>query len=322
MKPIRLEMTAFGSYARLTVVDFQKLEHCLYLITGDTGAGKTTIFDGIMFALYGVASGKGEKKFRTFEMMHCDHVDKSVDTVIRLDFVHMGRDYTVERKFHFKKKRTGEKEYEGATPQATLWEPDREPLVKTDAVTARITEILGMNADQFRKIVMLAQGEFRKFLDADSEEKNQILGELFDHSAYVRFQEIFDRARKKLLQRRREEGEEKIRSAMEAFLLPEDITEEEYEIYTAGHSGLEEALVRLAEKDKKEQEQLEKQLTECRVEGNRLREALGKAEEQNKKLEELAGKREKLEELQKHKPDMTRLTNLVDKRERAFHRAM
>ena len=209
MKPIRLEMTAFGSYARLTVVDFQKLEHCLYLITGDTGAGKTTIFDGIMFALYGVASGKGEKKFRTFEMMHCDHVDKSVDTVIRLDFEHMGRDYTVERKFHFKKKRTGEREYEGTTPQAMLWEPDREPLEKTDAVTARITELLGMNAEQFRKIVMLAQGEYKKFLDADSEEKNQILGELFDNSAYVRFQEIFDRARKKLLQRRLEEGEGK-----------------------------------------------------------------------------------------------------------------
>ena len=322
MRPIRLEMTAFGSYARPTVVDFQKLEHCLYLITGDTGAGKTTIFDGIMFALYGVASGKGEKKFRTFEMMHCDHVDKSVDTVIRLDFVHMGRDYTVERKFHFKKKRTGEKEYEGTTPQATLWEPDREPLEKTDTVTARITELLGMNADQFRKIVMLAQGEFKKFLDADSEEKNQILGELFDNSAYVRFQEIFDRARKKLLQRRREEGEEKIRNAMEAFLLPENITEEEYEIYTAGHSGLEEALVRLAQKDKKELERLEEESKKRWEEGNRLRENLGKAEGQNRKLEELAGKREMLEELQKKKPDMMRLTDVVDKTERAFHKVM
>ena len=322
MKPIRLEMTAFGSYARLTVVDFQKLEHCRYLITGDTGAGKTTIFDGIMYALYGVASGKGEKKFRTFEMMHCDHVDKSVDTVIRLDFEHMGRDYTVERKYHFKKKRTGEKEYEGTTPQATLWEPDREPLEKTDAVTARITELLGMNAEQFRKIVMLAQGEFKKFLDADSEEKNQILGELFDNSAYVRFQEIFDRARKKLLQRRREEGEEKIKSAMEAFLLPEDITEEEYEIYTAGHSGLEEALAGLAEKDKKELERLEEERKKCWEEGNRLRETLGKAEEQNKKLEELAEKRERFEELQLKKPDITKLTDIVNKMERAFHRVM
>lgn len=322
MKPIRLEMTAFGSYARLTVVDFQKLEHCLYLITGDTGAGKTTIFDGIMFALYGEASGKGEKKFRTFEMMHCDYVDKSVDTVIRLDFEHMGQSFTVERKLHFSKKRTGEEEYGKATPQAMLWEPGRDVLKKAEAVKARITELLGMNAEQFRKIVMLAQGEFRKFLDADSEEKNQILGELFDNSAYVRFQEIFDRARKKLMQRRREEGEEKIKSVMEAFLLPEDITEEEYEIYTAGHSGLEEALIRLAEKDKKEQERLEEQSKKCREEGNKLRETLGKAEEQNRKLEELTGKRESFEELQKKRPDMERLTNLVDKTERAFHRVI
>ena len=79
MRPIRLEMTAFGSYAQKTVVDFDRLTHGLYLITGDTGAGKTTIFDAIMFALYGVASGRDRKA----EMMHCDFVDKSVDTAGR-----------------------------------------------------------------------------------------------------------------------------------------------------------------------------------------------------------------------------------------------
>ena len=184
MKPVTLEMTAFGSYARPTVIDFQKLDHSLYLITGDTGAGKTTIFDGIMVALYGVASAKGDNRSRTFEIMHCDYVEKSMDTKVALSFLHMGKLYRVERRLHFKKKReTGE--YEKTTPSACFWEPDREPLEKTEPVTRRITELLGMNAEQFRKIAMLAQGEFKKFLDADSEEKNKILGELFDSSAYV-----------------------------------------------------------------------------------------------------------------------------------------
>ena len=86
MKPILLEMTAFGSYAEKTEVDFGRLTQGLYLITGDTGAGKTTIFDAIMFALYGTASGSD----RTPEMMHCDFVDKSVDTVVTLVFQHSG----------------------------------------------------------------------------------------------------------------------------------------------------------------------------------------------------------------------------------------
>ena len=104
MKPVILEMTAFGSYAKPTTVDFQKWNHSLYLIAGDTGAGKTTIFDAIMVALYGVASGKGDHKARTFEMMHCDYVEKSTDTRVALSFLHMGKLYRVERTLHFKKK--------------------------------------------------------------------------------------------------------------------------------------------------------------------------------------------------------------------------
>ena len=111
MRPVLLEMTAFGSYARETSIDFRRFDHNLYLITGDTGAGKTTIFDGIMMALYGEASGEGDKKFRTFEMMHCDYADRSEDTVVKLTFAHMGKTHTVERTLHFQKSRdTGEYE--------------------------------------------------------------------------------------------------------------------------------------------------------------------------------------------------------------------
>lgn len=225
MRPVKLEMTAFGSYAEKTTVDFELLDHGLYLITGDTGAGKTTLFDAIMFALYGEASGASEGradgKVRTFEMMHCDYVDKSVDTVVCLTFRHGGKLHRVERTFHFKKSRkTGQ--YGRTTPEARFWEEGRDVIQKTDAVTARIETLLGMNAEQFRKIVMLAQGEFKRFLEADSEEKNRILGELFDSSSYVYFQRLLDEARNKLRDSRRTEGYDRICRAMEDFRWPEE----------------------------------------------------------------------------------------------------
>lgn len=319
MRPVTLEMTAFGSYARPTTVDFQQLDHSLYLITGDTGAGKTTIFDGIMVALYGVASGKGDNRSRTFEIMHCDYVEKSVDTKVALTFLHLGKRYRVERTLHFKKKReTGE--YEKTTPAAILWEPDREPIEKTEPVTKRITELLGMNAEQFRKIVMLAQGEFKKFLDADSEEKNKILGELFDSSAYVYFQDLFDAARKKLEQDRREKGTEQIRRVMEDFLYPEDMDEQERESYSAGHPGLGEALCALVDSDSERGETLKRKEQECRKRERELHEKKGRAEEQNRQLEELAAKRESYRELLEKKEDMEVLRQQAKQAEQAFYK--
>ena len=270
MRPVILEMTAFGSYAQWTSIDFRVFDHNLYLITGDTGAGKTTIFDGIMMALYGEASGEGDNRSRTFEMMHCDHVDRSVDTVVKLTFEHMGKTHVVERTLHYLKTR-GTGEYAKAQQKAQLWEEDKAPIKNPKAVTGRMEELLGMDAKQFRKIVMLAQGEFKKFLDADSDEKNKILGELFDNSVYVYYQELFDRARNKLERRRREEGSDKIVRAMEGFLWPQEISEKDREIYTPGHSGLEEALQQLTRQDEEAVKGLEEKIKERQGRENGLR---------------------------------------------------
>lgn len=319
MKPVWLEMTAFGSYREKTMVDFRKLRHSLYLITGDTGAGKTTIFDGIMVALYGVASGKGDKKSRTFEIMHCDYVEKSEDTTVTLCFEHMGRTYKVERTLHFRKKReTGE--YEKTTPQARLWEPDRDVLEKAEQVNQRITQLLGMNADQFRKIAMLAQGEFKKFLDADSEEKNKILGELFDSSAYVYFQDLFDAARKRLERDRREKGTEQIRRAMENFACPEEASDEEKERYCVGHSQLEDALCELVNKDEVQREEWKRKEEVCREQDRKLHEKKGQAEQRNSMLDELAEKVRVREMLVRKKDDMEALKKQIEKVERAFYK--
>ncbi len=316
MKPVLLEMTAFGSYVQPTTVDFRKLKHSLYLITGDTGAGKTTIFDGIMVALYGEASGKGDNKSRTFEILHCDYVEKSVDTKVVLTFEHMGKLYKVERRLHFRKKReTGT--YEKTTPQASLWEPDRDVLEKTEPVTRRITELLGMNAEQFRKIAMLAQGEFKKFLDAGSEEKNKILGELFDSSAYVYFQDLFAAAKKELEQARDERGTERIRRAMDDFICPED---EEEAVYSAGDPQLEKALSGLVSRDRRKKEELEKREQAQREQERRLHEQKGRAEEQNRLLEELEKKERELQGLLEKRESVERQKEQTKRADRAFHK--
>lgn len=236
MRPITLTMTAFGSYAGTTQVDFRKLSSGLFLITGDTGAGKTTIFDGIMFALYGSTSGSE----RVPEMMHCDFVSKAQDTVVELVFLQNGRRYEVKRSLHFPKKQGGGETYGKATPKAVLTEPEFDPGdgasgVDTSAsdrtvqgagkVTERITEILGLNRDQFRQIVMLAQGEFKQFLKADSEKKNEILGRLFDNAVYIRYGELISAACARMKAERQESTDRIDRLMGETFCAP---AEEDY----------------------------------------------------------------------------------------------
>ena len=160
MKPVNLKMTAFGSYVAETAVSFDAFKSGLFLITGDTGAGKTTIFDAIVFALYGISSGSE----RTPEMMHSDYVDKSVDTVVELEFIQNRKKYRVKRTLHFQKARGKSDEYSGAKISAVLTEADGNPIEGSTKVTDRVKSILGLDANQFRQIVMLAQGDFKRFL--------------------------------------------------------------------------------------------------------------------------------------------------------------
>ena len=220
MKPITLEMTAFGSYAETARIDFSKFRSGIFLVTGDTGAGKTTIFDAIVFALYGTPSGPDRKA----DMMHCDHVSKSQDTEVELCFEQGGREYKVKRTLHYSKKRGSSNEYsDEAKIDGVLIEPDGQTVTVSGKVTDRITEILGLNKDQFRQIVMLAQGEFKQFLKSDSEKKSEILGKLFDNSVYLCYEEMITRAAQ-VLREERKESKEKIRTAMEQAFQPSEET--------------------------------------------------------------------------------------------------
>lgn len=218
MRPLKLTMTAFGPYADKTIIDFRELNQGVYLITGDTGAGKTTIFDAIVFALYGEGSGSG----RNSDMFHSDYVDKFIDTEVELEFSCRDKEYRVSRTIHYKKKRGGG--VGSVSKNAVFYCEEELPIEKETAVNARVTEILGLDEKQFRQIVMLAQGEFRKFLESKSDAREQILGKLFDNRIYVDFQNRLKEAAEEL----RKERAEKEREI--GFYLAEGVTVEQLKL--------------------------------------------------------------------------------------------
>ena len=318
MRPLHLEMTAFGSYAEKTVLNFEELKSKLYLITGDTGAGKTTIFDAIMFALFGVASGADRKT----DMLHCDYVPKSEDTVVKLRFEQDGRAYTVERKLHFSKKRGTADQYGDAKPSATLWEPERAPTEGAEKVTARCEALLGLNAEQFGRIIMLAQGEFKKFLKADSNEKNAILGKLFDNSDYLYYQNLLLGARDEL-KRRREESKNALHSLMEVtFRRPESFHGLEQEAFLPEHPALLENLQQLLNEEREALTAAGTAREEAFAALHTLSERLGEAATMNKLLDDLRQARERLDELTALDGEMAQRRELLSRRETALHKAL
>lgn len=181
MRPILLTMSAFGPYADEITLDFNKLgEDGLYLICGDTGAGKTTIFDAITYALYGEASGEVRKS----EMFRSKYATPKTLTYVKLIFTCKGKKYEVNRTPRYERpKERGE----GVTKQAESAElicPDGTIVTKTTEVTKKMVEILGVDRQQFTKIAMIAQGDFLKLLLATTEERMKIFRQIFNTRKY------------------------------------------------------------------------------------------------------------------------------------------
>ncbi len=186
MRPLTMTLSAFGPYAGRQEIDFRPLgERGLYLITGDTGAGKTTLFDAITFALYGDSSGGS----RDGTMLRSKYAGEEVPTEVTLTFLHGGKTYTVRRNPEYQRKKA---RGEGTTRQpagAELLLPDGSAETKANEVTRRITELLGLDKDQFRQISMIAQGEFLRLLTASTPERQKHFRQLFHTGIFQRFQE-------------------------------------------------------------------------------------------------------------------------------------
>lgn len=297
MKPITLEMTAFGSYADKAVIRFSDFSRGLFLISGETGAGKTMIFDAIAFALYGRTSG-GEREAAD---MHCDLVSPSVDTVVCLVFEQNGREYKVVRTLHFSKKRGSEDEYGDAKQDAELTEPDHVTVKGQEKVTDRCRELLGMDVDQFRKIVMLAQGEFREFLRANSDRKSEILGRLFDDSAFKRYRDLLNGA-KDILYGQRRENQDRLKA-----LIDDGFPEEERIQYHPESQDFLLKLEQLVKDDGNRLTELDGKRNTVRDELQKMNTERGAAEGVNNDLKELETKKALLEALISREAEMKAL---------------
>lgn len=185
MRPLKLTMSAFGPYAGQTTVDFDALGTTgLYLITGDTGAGKTTIFDAIAYALYGEASGET----RESSMLRSKYAEPETPTFVELTFANGGERYTVRRNPEYTRPKT---RGTGTTVQkadAELTMPDGRVITKTREVTAAVTEVIGVDRAQFSRIAMIAQGEFRRLLLAQTDERKAIFRQIFRTGKYLALQ--------------------------------------------------------------------------------------------------------------------------------------
>lgn len=303
MKPLRLVMSAFGSYAQETVIDFEKQEHGLFLITGDTGAGKTTIFDAITYALYDETSG-GE---RNGNMMRSQYASPDALTFVDFTFSYGNQIYRVIRNPEYrilKELKSGKQKEQRVASTVELRLPDGTVFPEKKAGTnAKIEEIIGLTAEQFTQIVMIAQGDFLKLLYTKSDERKEIFTKLFKTNFYGKIQEnlknrsacidqeieenkrAFEQEQARII---RPKGE--IKELLKAGLSGED--EPELGDLIAGMKELEKEGKRRLEEIKKEQDTNKRKVIQAK-EKNKLFQSLEQLEQEKQLLEETQEEQEK-----------------------------
>ena len=184
MRPIKLILSAFGPYASKIELDLAKLgENGVYLITGDTGAGKTTIFDAITFALFGKPSGD----IRDVKTLRSEYAKEELETYVELDFLYHGEEYHIYRRPEYSYthvQKNGEIKQRSKSADAYLILPNGERIVKPTEVTKQVEQLLGMKRDQFRQIAMIAQGSFLEILNTDTKERGKLFEKVFMTSKY------------------------------------------------------------------------------------------------------------------------------------------
>lgn len=185
MRPLKLTISGFGPYAGTQELDFELLGSSgLYLITGDTGAGKTTIFDAITFALFGEASGSNREP----GMLRSKYARPEAPTGVELTFAYDGKEYTVKRSPEYERAKTRGTGFTKQLPEAQLAYPDGRIVTKQREVDKAIGEIIGLTREQFAQVSMISQGDFRKLLQADTKERQKIFRDIFGTGYYVTLQ--------------------------------------------------------------------------------------------------------------------------------------
>ena len=185
MRPLKLTMAGFGPYAGVQTLDFELLgQSGLYLITGDTGAGKTTIFDAITFALFGEASGENREP----GMLRSKYAKAEDATFVELTFAYGGKHYHVRRNPEYERAKARGTGTTRQSAEAVLTYPDGHVVAKLKDVDKAIREIIGLTREQFSQVAMISQGDFRKLLQADTKDRQKIFRDIFGTGLFVTLQ--------------------------------------------------------------------------------------------------------------------------------------
>lgn len=298
MRPEKLTMCAFGPYAGKVEVPFSEFgTHGIYLITGDTGAGKTTIFDGIVFSLYGEASGDVRKA----DMMRSDFADTKEKTYVELEFTCRNQRYTVTRNPEYLRPKTRGEGMTKETADATLVYPDGRVVSGSRQTTKAIEELLGIDRNQFVQIAMIAQGDFLKLLLAGTEERGRIFRKIFDTGCYLDFQKAL---KHQLLETKRtyEELQRSVSQYAEGICVPEHGQDNSEELRAAMKQEmiyhLPEVIAALEawiREEKRDQKKLEKMRDFLESELLLLQEKIGRCQMTEQVRQEIAKKERSLE---------------------------
>lgn len=277
MKPINLTISAFGPYKNLVTIDFTKLgENGIFLITGDTGAGKTSIFDAISFAIFGEVSGSN----RPIQSIRSDFAESNTETFVELEFIHKNITYKILRNPSYEKPKKKGEGFTKKSADASL-EYDDKIISGIKNVDLKIEEILGINAKQFKQIAMLAQGEFLKILFAESKDRTEIFRKIFDTN-------IYNLIAKKLKEKLKA-NEDDLKELKNSFVTN-----------TANIIWSEDKKIDISTKDLNEVdvenilEALSEELKKNKIENSKIENAIAKEEEEINKSEEFIKKQEEL----------------------------
>ena len=326
MKPIKLIISAFGPYAgKMPEIHFDQFEDKgLFLISGDTGAGKTTIFDAICFALYGTTSGT----YRDTKNLRSEYASPSVDSYVDFYFTHQGREYHVWRQPEYERRKQRGEGVVTEKQKATLYIEGETPIDGVNPVNSAVKDLLHIDDKQFKQIAMIAQGEFWDLLNTKTEKRTEILRTIFMTDGYnnigYRLKDRMDANKAKKLHAEQ--------SIVQYF---DDVTADENdEIYEelmdlqerANRSGsawnleeLLEVITKVIESDEAKKKQITDTLTKEESALNKLKESLATAETNNKFIERVATLEKEQGELKERKKEIDELEKLLKMQKAATH---
>ena len=282
MRPLKLTISAFGPYAGKTELDFSKLgENGLYLITGDTGAGKTTLFDAIAFALYGEPSGTT----RDTSMFRSKYAAPDTDTYVELDFVYNGKTYNIIRNPEYQRPKKRGEGFTSQKPDATLTYPDDRLVTGSPQVTKAIEELIGLDCSQFSQIAMIAQGDFLKLLIASTKERQEIFRQIFQTKNFETLQYRL-KSESATLSNQYQDIQKSIEQYIDGIVCEtDDVLEIDVQKAKDGKLTFELVLALLSDLTEQDEKKLELEKNKLKTVESEISEidtALGKAEKDNK----------------------------------------